>query len=151
LPDYSPDDYSYSNIPSDITDNHYDRPNGIDVVIPTGSVTIILRDAVTGKEWRETVSGTVHRIENLIPGHLYTYIFLDNSDNAVKTGTCKAIGHVRMINGGGNTYNIRDIGGWACDGGRLKYGKIIRGSELNAHVTELTPAQIARVHQLLGK
>lgn len=142
LSDYSPDDYSYSNIPSDITNNHYDRPNGIDVAIPTGSVTIVLRDAVTEKEWRETVSGTVHRIENLIPGHLYTYIFLDNSDNAVRTGTCKAIGHVRMINGGGNTYNIRDIGGWACDGGRLKYGKIFRGSELNAHVTALTPEQI---------
>ena len=142
LPDYSPDDYSYSNIPSDITNNHYDRPNGIDIEIPTGSVTIVLRDAVTEKEWRETVSGTVHRIENLIPGHLYTYTFLDNSENAVKTGTCKAIGHVRMINGGGNTYNIRDIGGWACDGGRLKYGKIFRGSELNAHVTALTPEQI---------
>lgn len=27
-----------------------------------------------------------------------------------------------------NAWNVRDIGGWACDGGTVKFGKVFRGS-----------------------
>lgn len=30
-----------------------------------------------------------------------------------------------------NAWNVRDIGGWACDGGTVKFGKVFRGSRLN--------------------
>lgn len=34
-------------------------------------------------------------------------------------------------------YNCRDLGGWSCDGGTIRYGMLIRGSEPNAVDKEL--------------
>lgn len=30
-----------------------------------------------------------------------------------------------------NVWNVRDIGGWECDGGTVKFGKVFRGARLN--------------------
>lgn len=43
-------------------------------------------------------------------------------------GTLKPLDQVRWLKTIG-TPNVRDIGGWACDGGTIKYGKIFRGGE----------------------
>lgn len=45
-----------------------------------------------------------------------------------KVGTLKPLDRVRWVNTV-QTLNVRDIGGWACDGGTIKYGKIFRGAE----------------------
>lgn len=59
-------------------------------------------------------------------------IFTDNEPNvaepfatASKAGTLTALDHLRWF----NTYtaNARDLGGWACDGGTVKYGMLVRG------------------------
>lgn len=44
-------------------------------------------------------------------------------------GTLKPLDQVRWINS--RTVNMRDIGGWACDGGTVKYGMIYRSGEIN--------------------
>lgn len=58
--------------------------------------------------------------------------FTDNIPNvktpfatASKAGTLTALDHLRWY----NTYtaNARDLGGWACDGGKVKYGMLVRG------------------------
>lgn len=58
--------------------------------------------------------------------------FTDNIPNvktpfatANKAGTLTALDHLRWF----NTYtaNARDLGGWACDGGTVKYGMLVRG------------------------
>lgn len=55
-----------------------------------------------------------------------------------KAGTLKPLDQVRWVNTS-QTQNVRDIGGWACDGGTVKYGKIFRGAEpAQADVTLLT-------------
>lgn len=37
-----------------------------------------------------------------------------------------------------NVWNVRDIGGWACDGGKVKYGMLFRGARLeNATADDL--------------
>lgn len=55
-----------------------------------------------------------------------------------KAGTLKPLDQVRWVNTS-QTQNVRDIGGWACDGGTVKYGKIFRGGEpAQADVTLLT-------------
>lgn len=42
-----------------------------------------------------------------------------------KTGTLKPLDSLRWIRT--NTWNVRDNGGWACDGGTVKYGLLFRG------------------------
>lgn len=55
-----------------------------------------------------------------------------------KAGTLKPLDQIRWVNTS-QTQNVRDIGGWACDGGTVKYGKIFRGGEpAQADVTLLT-------------
>lgn len=60
---------------------------------------------------------------------------------ANKAGTITALDQVRWINttsaatAAGETYprgkNCRDLGGWPCDGGTIKYGMLFRGGEPN--------------------
>lgn len=47
-----------------------------------------------------------------------------------KAGTLTPLDQVRWIKS--QTANMRDIGGWACDGGSVKYGLIYRSGELNS-------------------
>ena len=58
--------------------------------------------------------------------------FTDNIPNvktpfatASKAGSLTALDHLRWF----NTYtaNARDLGGWDCDGGKVKYGMLVRG------------------------
>lgn len=58
-----------------------------------------------------------------------------------KAGTLTALDRLRWYNttegsASGNVYprgrNCRDLGGWACDGGTVKYGMLVRSGELNA-------------------
>lgn len=45
-------------------------------------------------------------------------------------GSVKPLNQVRWINS--ETSNMRDIGGWACDGGTVRYGLLYRSGDLNA-------------------
>lgn len=42
-------------------------------------------------------------------------------------GTLKPLDRLRWINT--TTWNVRDLGGWSCDGGTVKYGLLFRGGE----------------------
>ena len=44
-----------------------------------------------------------------------------------EAGTLKPLDFLRYIQT--NTWNVRDLGGWACDGGTVKYGLLFRGGE----------------------
>ena len=44
-----------------------------------------------------------------------------------KSGTLKPLDALRYIQT--NTWNVRDLGGWSCDGGTVKYGLLFRGGE----------------------
>ena len=44
-----------------------------------------------------------------------------------KAGTLKPMDSLRWIMT--RTWNVRDLGGWACDGGTVKYGLLFRGGE----------------------
>lgn len=61
-------------------------------------------------------------------------------------GTLKPLDHLRWLNTA--TMNIRDLGGWACDGGTVKYGMLFRGGEPNAADKALMVEDIGIRHEL---
>ena len=148
--DYSQDlDYTISTLDNfDFGYEIHGRPNKIAVPIPSGGTTIAFRDTVSGRQWSEATESTTY-IQNLIPNRIYVYQILDANGVVLKVGTAKANGKVRMINAGGDTYNIRDIGGWDANGGKLKYGVIYRGGELNSGIS-ITSAQQSFFRDALG-
>lgn len=54
-------------------------------------------------------------------------------------GTLKPLDSLRLINGGTYGQNIRDLGGWACDGGTVKYGMLYRGANVFPTDTQIRP------------
>lgn len=46
-------------------------------------------------------------------------------------GTLKPLDQLRWLNTP-NAVNVRDLGGWQCDGGTVKYGMLVRGGQINA-------------------
>lgn len=63
---------------------------------------------------------------NAMPGHVLRYIVKNSSGSVVDSGRVKATGALRMMKFVGYMKNFRDLGGWACDGGTVKYGLLYR-------------------------
>lgn len=74
-------------------------------------------------------------VYNLIPQRIYWYKVVNSLHEIVSRGLFKTLGHVRMVYSP-NVCNIRDIGGWKCETGRLAYGKIFRGGALEGATDE---------------
>lgn len=64
--------------------------------------------------------------------------------NGSKAGTLKPLDSVRWIKS--PSRNVRDLGGWTCDGGTVKYGKLFRGGEISASDTDF----IKTMHDEIG-
>ena len=113
-----------------------DHPHTVIVPLPECGDGITLEYTPQGTEDTESIvvanNATVCEIPNLIPGVDYTYNILSGG-STLSSGTIHATGHLRMIKAvTGN--NIRDLGGWVYNtesGGRVKYGKLYRGGEMN--------------------
>ena len=134
---YDPDDYSYSYVKDGTVVPDIDRPDkpavGI-LSLPAGAKTVELHNSVRNTSWTDDVTGkSEYEIKNLIPNEQYTYTVKDASGNVLQTDAAEQYGDIRMIDGGDDTFNIRDFGGWQADGGKLKYGLAYRGGELNDH------------------
>ena len=137
-PAYSSSDYTNTSIPSSVgtVPYHYDIPDGFNVSVSSEGRAVEVYDSISGTVYQTPVTaGSTYTIRNLIPGHLCTYNVLDQNGYVIQYGSIKDTARVRMIYPGFNNEqsdpsNIRDLGGWSCDGGKLKYGVIYRGSEL---------------------
>ncbi len=89
-------------------------------------------------------------ISNLTPNKVHPWWNIANE--AIKQcGTVKPTGQVRMIKLG-TVHNVRDFGGWDCDGGTVKYGKLFRGGALNSQEAgvSITAEEIQMCRNLLG-
>ena len=106
-------------------------------------------DGTTDAEVTDTVTAKVNSqgapIYDVQPGvecQYNTYFY----NNVIGSGTVTTEGPVRMINLE-TMRNVRDLGGWTTiDGRTVKYGKLIRGSELNGmHVASAADIRHLRI------
>lgn len=90
------------------------------------------------------VNGTT-AVYNDIPNK-YTEYVVRNNGVVSQVGTIKPTGFLRQIKCA--TSNVRDLGGWACDGGTVKYGKLFRGGEILNADKDLFVKQLGIRHEL---
>ena len=112
-----------------------EEPDGLKVKVPANTTLTVAQGSKTRTD---VVSGTgvIYNMEPLKAG---TFAF------GGKTYKIVPEGGVRMIYTP-SVWNVRDLGGWACTGGRVKYGKIFRGG----HFGSITNADKATIVDWLG-
>ena len=98
-----------------------------------GTLTIV--DGYTGNSVSQPVSAGAITVYNCTPGATSKFVLTDSGGNIVQQGLIKPTGTCRMINML-NVDNVRDLGGWSCDGGTVKYGKLFRGGEMYGYLTD---------------
>lgn len=67
-----------------------------------------------------------------------------------KAGTLKPLDALRWIrtSAGATAWNVRDLGGWACDGGTVRYGLLFRGGKLAAGDRAVLVGELGIQHDL---
>lgn len=127
------DNVDYTDVPytaSDVADyapatpvRSNEKPVGAVLTVPAGTL-------VVGCRSRVVTAGNV-TITNLIPGRVTPWSVVDGEGNVIASGALKPTGALRLIDLP-VARNARDLGGWACDGGTVRYGLLFRGGALNA-------------------
>lgn len=131
-------DYSITKVTpyySAATSYSKEEPDGLKIKVPVNTALTV---AQGDKTRSEAVSGasTIYNMEPLKAG---TFSF------GGKTYKIVPEGGVRMIYTP-SVWNVRDLGGWECTGGRVKYGKIFRGG----HFGSITDADKSTIVNWLG-
>lgn len=131
---YSPADYTNSYF-----DNHSfeydDDPVGISLTLSAGN--LLVTDEGDNYTYAKSIAAGTQTIYNLIP--YKTKFAVENNGDIVSAGILTPTGARRFIRGSGINHwdlNMRDLGGLPCDGGTVKYGKIIRGGAVYTGDTE---------------
>lgn len=121
------DDGSTTVMSNFLSKEEYDDPAGQEISVPS-SGTLYVVDESTGLATKTSVSAGNRTIYNLIPGHIYQWFAKDSKGLVTASGRLKPTGAVRMLKFlYSGIRNFRDLGGWSCDGGKIKYGLLIRG------------------------
>lgn len=146
---YDPSDYTESSVPQYFnrpTSYRKDQPSGAAVTIQSGG-TLKASDGLGALE--QAASSGSASVYNLAPNRVNPFAVIASDGNANQAGTILPTGNIRMIKAD-SINNVRDLGGWACDGGRLRYGLLFRGGELTGkHNVWITADDIKTFRDLL--
>ena len=126
---YEGENYNHTSIKDYLSEgSNYDDPEGYEIKMPAKAEKIQITD---GKNtWTDTVTaGENYTIYNLIPGQLYDFDIMGKQGQTLKSGSFLPTGDLRMIYLNGPR-NFRDLGGWEADGGKIRYGLLIRGAAI---------------------
>ena len=126
---YDPTDYTTSEISNYVTDTSNNQPVGCTINLKSAGTLIVYDSANGGSAVTNSVAGDNY-IYNVTPNAVCHYVNIVDG-NIEQSGTLKATGQMRMIKSA-TAHNVRDLGGWNCDGGTVKYGKLFRGGEVSS-------------------
>jgi hypothetical protein len=113
-------------------------PKGADINTSSGELSIV--DKGNNGVFTKTAGASTTKVYGITPGS--TGLFVEKSgSSAIGTGVLTPSGSLRVIypmptSSADGVRNARDIGGWACDGGTVKYNKIFRGYTLYGATAE---------------
>ena len=142
---YPTGDYTESKVLTYIyreVDYPMDYPMGYDVAVRQAGV-LHLVDSVAVVQ-APSVVGT-NTLYNALPGEV-AHWWHTVDDSVTLSGTIRTTGQVRMIKT--SAKNVRDLGGWACDGGTIRYGKLFRGGLLDTSDRAVLVDQLKIRHDL---
>lgn len=130
---YDPRDYTTSQIQNYATTPSSNRPVGATITMKSaGTLTVV--DGYTGNSVTKNVDAGAVTIYNCTPGAVSKFVLLGADGNIIQQGILKPTDDCRMIYMT-NVDNVRDLGGWSCDGGTVKYGLLFRGGEVYGYLT----------------
>ena len=127
---YSPDDMTVSHVSEYLMPDDGpkgSRPEPFPVGIEPGDITIC--DGASHLTYTVTSAERATFAPSLTPNVDSSYTVTRDGD-VTETGTIRPTHRLRQVDGGDGFENARDIGGWKCDGGTVRYGRIFRGSEI---------------------
>lgn len=126
---YDETNYTISKIDDFVSEKSKNIPDGCKIKINKAGKLYVYDGATGGSMVKDSVEGDNY-IYNLTPNVVSCYVNVVDGD-IDQIGQIKPTGNVRMINSV-RTWNVRDLGGWKCDGGTVKYGKLFRGGEVSS-------------------
>lgn len=132
--EYNPNDYTVSQIADYVTSTGANYPNGVAINIKESGTLVVVDGYTKGSIKKSVVTGN-YTIYNCTPNVDSTFLLLNNKGDIVQSGTIRPTGACRMLYIP-NIWNVRDLGGWACDGGTVKYGKLFRGGDPYTYLTD---------------
>ena len=137
---YDPNDYSTSQIA-----NYAPSTADVNNTYPIGITVETESGALDRNGYEVAVQSGNTTLYNDIPNK-YTEFANRNNGAVLRAGTLKPTGGLRQIKCA--TSNVRDLGGWACDGGTIKYGKLFRGGEFQTADVDIFINQLGILHEL---
>ena len=138
---YDPNDYSTSQIA-----NYAPSTADVNNTYPIG-ITVETESGVLDRDGYEmSVASGNTTLYNDIPNKYTEFVNRNSDDTVSRVGTIKPTGALRQIKC--VTSNVRDLGGWTCDGGTVKYGKMFRGGEFQEADLDIFLNQLGIRHEL---
>ena len=111
-----------------ITATGYDRPVGYPMSATSGLLYVQNEKSGFGYTLSAGTSDIESHIYNAVPNEVHQYLVKDADGKLLENRRIMPDGSVRMIRFNGYVRNCRDLGGWSCNGGKVKYGKLFRSA-----------------------
>lgn len=136
---YSDSDYATASVVGDYASEseHLDAEDpAYDAEPPLDGTGYMVDMAEPRLSWSKALSaGQEAKLYGLVPGHTsLVELWSDTLDQLVDVTGYSVTDHgMRLLGGPDGGKNVRDLGGFACDGGTVRYGVLYRGADIGGY------------------